>query len=121
MSERMNVKKGRAARREALFGGRNAVLVWDLLGSQAAPPFGAVLACELEPDGSVGRHEQQEHAEIVIGLEGDGEARVNDRAAPLRSGDVVYVAHGAVLAIENRSASEPLRYLIVKALPSSSQ
>lgn len=103
------------ARRDALFGGRGAVYVWDLLGSASAEPFAAVLYCELEPGGSVGPHVQQELPEIVVGLDGDGEARVDERTLPLRAGDVVHLPLGAVLAIDNRSDEQPLSYLIVKA------
>jgi quercetin dioxygenase-like cupin family protein len=101
--------------RADLFGGSGEVAVWDLLGGRATPPFGAVLACELAPGGSVGKHRQQELPEVVIGLEGDGEASVNGVAQPLGPGDVAHLPLGAVLAITNRSATAPLRYLIVKA------
>lgn len=111
----MHVRKGPGDRREALFGGRGTVEVWDLLGRVAAPPFTAVLACELEPDGSVGSHVQEHFPEIVIGLEGEGVARVDDVERPLGRGDVVYLPLGSILAIENRDAATPLRYLIIKA------
>jgi quercetin dioxygenase-like cupin family protein len=111
----MNVRKGPAARREALFGGEGAVHVWNLLGASEAPPFSAVLSCELDPGGRVGAHVQEHDPEIVVGLEGDGEATVNERALPLGPGDVVHLPLGAVLSIRNRSAEAPLRYLIVKA------
>ncbi len=101
--------------RTALFGGVGDVSVWDLLQGRAAPPFGAVLACELAPGGKVGRHRQQELPEVVIGLEGDGVAGVNGAEVPLGPGDVVHLPLGAVLSLENRSAERPLRYLIVKA------
>lgn len=101
--------------RKELFGGQGDVAVWDLLQGRAAPPFGAVLACELAPGGSVGRHRQQELPEIVVGLEGDGELTVDGAAAPLGPGDVAHLPLGSVLAIRNRSADAPLRYLIVKA------
>lgn len=102
-------------RQEKLFGGEGAVLVWDLLGAQSAAPFGAVLACELEPAGSVGRHVQQEMPEIVVGIGGEGRATVDGRELPLGPGDVVHLPLGSVLAIENLSPTESLRYLIVKA------
>jgi quercetin dioxygenase-like cupin family protein len=101
--------------RTDLFGGTGEVSVWDLLAGRVAAPFGAVLACELAPGGSVGRHRQQELPEVVIGLEGDGEATVDGEVAPLGPGDVVHLRLGAVLSIHNRSAERPLRYLIVKA------
>lgn len=101
--------------RAALFGGQGSVQVWDLLRGAALPPFMAVLGCELEPGGSVGRHQQQQFPEVVIGLAGEGEAEVDGQPRRLGPGDVVHLPHGAVLAIRNRSSAEPLRYLIVKA------
>lgn len=103
------------ARRDGLFGGRGAVHVWDLLGGVGAEPFTAVLYCELDPGGSVGRHVQEQYPEIVVGIDGQGEARVDDRPYRLAPGDVVHLPLGSVLAIENRSSDEPLSYLIVKA------
>lgn len=100
--------------RSALFGGKNAVRVWSL-DSSPMPPFTALLACELEPDGSVGAHVQQEFPEVVIVIEGRGSATVSGRTVPLHSGVVVSLPQGQTLAIENASSSEPLRYLIVKA------
>lgn len=97
-----------------LFGGRGEVRVWNLL-SGAAEPFTAALSCELAPGGSVGRHTQQEFAELVIGIAGDGEARVDGRAQSLGPSSAVHLPLGAVLEIVNRSQTEPLRYLIVKA------
>jgi uncharacterized cupin superfamily protein len=58
---------------------------------------------------------QQEFPEIVVGIDGDGAAFVNGAELPLRSNDVVSLPRGSVLSIVNRSESEPLRYLIVKA------
>ena len=101
--------------RRDLFGGRGEVRVTDLLGTRAAPPFAAVLVCELAPDGVVGAHRQQEHPELVIGLGGDGEATVDGVLHQLGPGDVVHLPLGSVLALRNRSDAEPLRYLIVKA------
>ncbi len=100
--------------REALFGGKAVVRVWNL-DAAPLPPFTATLACELEVGGSVGRHVQEEYAEIVLGLSGDGQASVNGEPRPLRAGAVVQLPLGSVLAIDNNSASEPLRYLIIKA------
>lgn len=111
----MRWEKGRGDRREELFGGRGAVSVWNLLGARTAPPFTAVLSCELDPGGSVGRHVQQADPEIVIGLEGDGEATVDEQVWPLGPGDVVHLGHGQVLSITNLSEDAPLRYLIIKA------
>lgn len=98
-----------------LFGGVGTVAVWDLLGRASAPPFSAVLSCELEAKGVVGEHVQQRDAEIIVGLSGDGEAFVNGEAQPLIAGSVVYLAHGHSLSIHNRSETMALRYLIIKA------
>lgn len=115
----MAIDDRKPARRDALFGGKGAVYVWDLLGSAGAAPFTAVLYCELEPGGSVGRHRQEEYPELVIGLDGDGEASVDGAPRPLAPGDVVHLPLGAILAITNKSSAEPLRYLIVKAASST--
>jgi quercetin dioxygenase-like cupin family protein len=104
----------RADRRADLFGGSGAVGVWSLLGG-AAPPFSAVLACELAPGGDVGTHTQQRDPEIVVCLAGRGTATVAGEPQPMRPGTVAYVAFGSTLALRNESADEPLRYLIVKA------
>lgn len=101
-------------RRENLFGGKGAVLVWNL-SARPMPPFAALLACELEPGSSVGVHVQEEHPESVIVLEGHGTAYVSDAPNPLSPGSVVFLPHGATLALENGSSDAPLRYLIVKA------
>lgn len=111
----MSLEDRRPARRDALFGGRGSVHVWDLLAGAPAPPFSAVLWCALDPGGSVGRHVQEHFPEIVVGLDGEGEARVDGVAHPLAPGDVVHLPLGSVLAIQNRSPDEPLHYLIVKA------
>ena len=97
-----------------LFGGRGQVFVWSLLAGPAEP-FTAVLSCELEPSGTVGNHVQQEFPEIVIGLAGDGTAVVDGTELPLRDGDVVSLPRDSVLSIVNRSVTEPLRYMIIKA------
>jgi quercetin dioxygenase-like cupin family protein len=102
-------------RRERLFGGSGAVLVWSLCESEVRPPFGAVLACELEAGGSVGAHLQQEFAEVLIVLEGEGIARVGASPMAMRPGVVLEIALGQTLALENASLERALRYLIVKA------
>ena len=102
-------------RRERLFGGQGAVLVWNLCETDPRPPFGAVLACELEGGASVGPHVQQEFAEVVIVLEGEGVARLEGASVTLQPGVVVQLPLGAVLALENSLSQQPLRYLIVKA------
>ena len=100
--------------RKDLFGGTGTVKVWNLL-RRAAPPFTAALACELDPGGRVGRHRQQHFLEIVIGIEGLGEAVVGKQQHALRPGDVVYLPLGETLELINHSDSEPLQYLIIKA------
>ena len=111
----MRLEKGPSDARTDLFGGEKTVHVWNLLGRAAAPPFSAVLSCELDPGGLVGAHVQQQDPEIVIGLEGNGEAQVNQASYALGPGDVVYLPLGATLAIVNHSDEAPLRYLIIKA------
>ena len=102
-------------RRERLFGGSGAVLVWSLCDSGPQPPFGAVLACELEAAGSVGAHVQQEFAEVVIVIEGEGMARIGGASLVIQPGVVLEIPLGQTLALENISPERPLRYLIVKA------
>jgi uncharacterized cupin superfamily protein len=99
---------------KSLFGGAGEVRVVSLLRGASAP-FTAVLSCELSPGGSVGPHLQQEFAEVVIGVAGEGEARVNGVAQRLDACHAVHLPLGAALEIVNRSEREPLRYLIVKA------
>lgn len=111
----MEIKsKGAPDQRENLFGGVGVVKVWDLLRRNAAP-FTAVLACELEPGGRVGRHQQHEFPEIVVGIEGLGEAVVGKQQFGLRPGDVVFLPLGETLEIINHSDTTPLAYLIIKA------
>lgn len=111
----MSGTRGGTDVRTALFGGKGSVKVSDLLGPRATPPFSAVLFCELDPDGSVGVHQQQRDPELVLGLAGRGEATVQGNIEPLEPGSVVYVPFGATLSLRNLSSEEPLRYLIVKA------
>lgn len=110
----MKLSQERCDVREALFGGRGEVRVWSVLAA-GAEPFTAALWCELAPAGSVGPHVQEEFPELIIGVSGEGQASVNGEACELGPGDSVFLPLGAVLALENRSQSEPLRYLIVKA------
>lgn len=105
-----------ADRREGLFGGTGAVKVWNIMGKLAMRPFSAVLACELEPGASVGAHAQQRDPEIVIVLSGEGEAVVDGVTSSLTPGVVVHVPFQKRLALRNGSSTEPLRYLIVKAV-----
>ena len=100
--------------RHALFGGQGAVRVWALVNAPA-PPFTAVLACELEPGGSVGPHVQEHFPELVLGIAGAGTVRVDGVASPFGAGQVVELARGRTLALANDSSSAPLRYLIIKA------
>ena len=100
--------------REALFGGRGRVWVWNLLDRHAGP-FREVLACEMEPGGSVGPHVQVAYDEIVVFTEGTGVASVDGAPTDVGAGSVVWLPRGATLALENRSTSNPLQYLIIKA------
>jgi quercetin dioxygenase-like cupin family protein len=113
----MTARKGPVDVRSALFGGTGDVRVWNLLaGHQHAPhPFTAVLSCELDPGGHVGRHVQQQFPEIVVGLSGDGEALVDGKPMALGEGDVVHLPLGSTLELRNRSDLVPLSYLIIKA------
>jgi quercetin dioxygenase-like cupin family protein len=111
----MDISKGPADVRSALFGGEGTVRVWDLLRGTPALPFSAVLSCELEPRGSVGAHKQQRDPEIVIGVGGHGSAEIDGNERPLGPGDLVYLPHGATLSLKNLSSEESFRYLIVKA------
>jgi quercetin dioxygenase-like cupin family protein len=111
----MQLGHGPPSRREDLFGGTGVVLVWNLIAGRAAPPFTSVLACELAEGGRVGRHVQSRDAEIVIGLEGCGEARVDGKAIPFGPGAVVHLPLGSALELLNERTDAPLRYLIVKA------
>lgn len=99
--------------RQALFGGRGIVRVWELEPA-LVPPFAAVLACELEPLGSVGPHVQPDLSELVICISGVGAVSVDGLVRAFSAGDVVNLAAGQVLTIESRS-DDPLRYFILKA------
>lgn len=101
-------------RRRDLFGGVGEVRVWSLLRA-AAPPFTAVLRCELDPGGRVGRHKQQEFPEIVVGLGGAGEATIGGVRHPLQPGDVVYLPLGEVMELRNLSDEVAFEYMIIKA------
>lgn len=106
--------KRRADRREGLFGGTGAVYVWDIMPGPPEP-FSAVLACELEPGGSVGTHSQQRDPEIVICTAGRGVAVVGGVEHALSPGAAVPLPFGETLALRNSSTTEPLLYLIIKA------
>jgi quercetin dioxygenase-like cupin family protein len=111
----MQIGHGPPIVRESLFGGCGRVLVWDLLRGKAAAPFTAVLSCVLEENGRVGRHKQDEYDEIVVGLTGYGEARVNGKPQPFGPGAVVYLPLGSSLELVNEATDKELRYLIIKA------
>lgn len=98
-----------------MFGGHGRVLIWNLLGKRAAPPFTAVLSCSLEENGRVGPHRQQEHDEIVIGLTGYGEAKVDGEAHAFGPGAVIHLPFGSSLELVNEAPDKELRYLIIKA------
>ncbi|MFT3842726.1 MAG: cupin domain-containing protein [Myxococcaceae bacterium] len=89
--------------------------VWSLL-DQVPAPFDCVLGCELDPNGHVGAHVQEDCAEVVIVTDGEGEAHVSGTSVTLTPGAVVPLPLGASLELSNASRSQPLRYLIVKAL-----
>ncbi len=113
----MQIGHGPPDVRDSLFGGRGKVLVWDLLGRRAAPPFTAVLSCVLDPGGHVGRHKQSKYDEIVVGLTGYGEARVDGHAQAFGPGAVVYLPLASTLELVNEAPDQELRYLIIKAEP----
>lgn len=99
--------------RAALFGGEGVVRVWDLGGRVGA--LSAVLWCELEPGGRVGRHVQSHDDEVVIVVEGEGVIYVQGQPTACVRGSAVALPLGRTLEIDNASRTEPLRYLIVKA------
>ncbi len=111
----VQIGQGPPSRRLDLFGGTGEVLVWDLLRGKGAAPFEAVLSCQLAPGGRVGRHHQDQFAEIVIGLTAHGEARVDGEVQPFGPGAVVHVPLGASLELVNESTTTQMAYLIVKA------
>lgn len=111
----MQVGHGPPSERHDLFGGNGRVLVWDLLRDKAALPFRAVLSCELEANGRVGGHVQETYDEIVVGLTGYGEARVDGKAQAFGPGAVVHLPLGSALELINEAPDKPLRYLIIKA------
>jgi quercetin dioxygenase-like cupin family protein len=113
----MTITRGTPSVRADMFGGTGQVLVWDLLQGLAAPPFTAVISCQLAEGGRVGRHVQATDAEIVIGLSGCGEARVDNRPIAFGPGAVVFLPLGSRLELVNERDDAPLCYLIVKAKP----
>lgn len=113
MSVRDPLDPARADRREALFGGEGVVRVWDLGGRVGA--LSAVLFCELEPGGRVGKHVQQRDDEVIVVLEGEAVIFVDGSAHACGRGSAVPLGFGQALEIDNASPSAPVRYLIVKA------
>lgn len=107
------LEPARAAVRSDLFGGQGVVRVWDL-GARTAP-FSAVLHCELDPGGRVGKHRQDTDDEVVIVVGGEGVLYVDGRAHAAMRGTAVALPLGCDLEIDNASPSAPLTYLIVKA------
>ena len=103
--------------RSDLFGGRGQVQIWNLMSSTPLPPFTTALWCSLEPGADVGRHRQEEDAELVICISGNGTAQVDDDTHPLRPGSLVQLPLGAILALRNHDRDHPLEYLILKASP----
>ena len=99
--------------RAALFGGEGTVRVWDLGGRVGA--LSAVLFCELEPGGRVGRHVQSHDDEVVIVVEGEAVIYVQGQSHACVKGSAVPLALGQTLEIDNASVTDPVRYLIVKA------
>ena len=109
----MTLDRARADARKDLFGGTGTVHVWEL--GARTPPFTAVLWCELEPGGRVGAHRQDTDDEVVIVVGGEAVVYVDRRAHGCAAGSAVALPLGSILEIDNASAVEPVRYLIVKA------
>ncbi|MCA9668004.1 MAG: AraC family ligand binding domain-containing protein [Myxococcales bacterium] len=100
--------------RRDLFGGRGEVAISDLLGADAAPPFTAVLDCELEAGGRVGVHLQEHYPEIVVCTGGAGWVELDGARHAFAPGQMIYLPLGSTLALECAEGA-PLRYLIIKA------
>jgi quercetin dioxygenase-like cupin family protein len=99
-----------------LFGGKGTVKVEPHDGALPGG-FAAALRCELSKGGSVGRHQQSDSDEVVVGVSGAGRAKVNGVAQKLTPGAMVFLALGQTLELENTSKTKPLGYLILKAAP----
>ncbi len=98
-----------------LFGGSGEVRIWDLFGSTHLPPFESVLACELDPGGTIGAHRQPTADELLIVIEGSAVAGVDGEQRHAEAGSLVALPLGSLMTLENRDPDRPLRYLIVKA------
>ena len=107
-------------RQQDLFGGQGEVRIWDLFGTTHLPPFEAVLACELDPGGSVGAHRQATADELLVVLEGQATAGVDGEQRHLETGSLVALPLGSLMTLKNRDGERPLRYLIIKARRSES-
>ena len=107
-------------RQQDLFGGQGEVRIWDLFGTTHLPPFEAVLACELDPSGSVGAHRQATADELLLVIEGQATAGVDGELRHVETGSLVALPLGSLMTLENKSAEQPLRYLIIKARRSES-
>jgi quercetin dioxygenase-like cupin family protein len=107
-------------RQQDLFGGQGEVRIWDLFGTTHLPPFESVLACELDPDGSVGAHRQATADEILVILEGQATAGVDGEKRHLEVGSLVALPMGSLMTLKNLDEERPLRYLIIKARRSQS-
>lgn len=103
----------RAEARPALFGGTGTVRVWNM--GACTPPFSAVLFCELDGGGRVGKHRQDRDDEVVIVVGGEGVVFVDGRSHAAVRGTAVALPLGSTLEIDNASPSEVLSYVIVKA------
>jgi quercetin dioxygenase-like cupin family protein len=111
----MNAREGRSFQQRDLFGGHGEVIVRDLLAGQDAGPFTAVLACELEPQGSVGAHLQANDSELLLVLKGSGKAHIGSTEHALTEATTLFLPLGETLALTNESETEALRYLLIKA------
>ena len=109
----MSLDKCNSFSQKDLFGGLGEVQIWNLISGRKMPPFSAALWCELEPNGSIGRHRQQRDPEVVLCLSGQGRATIGKHPHSMEKGSFLYVPFGATLAIDNL-AEEVLRYVIIK-------
>lgn len=101
--------------RQDLFKGQGKVHVHHLGGAHDISPFTAVLACELDPQATVGAHLQPHYDELIMVINGIGTASINKQDYSLTAGTVLYLKQGSILAIHNHHAEERLCYWIVKA------
>ena len=110
----MSLDKYHSFSKSDLFGGTGEVKIWNLLAGRKMPPFSAALWCELEANGVVGRHRQQQDPEIIICTSGEGEATIGKHTHKMAKGTFLYVPLGVSLSLRN-SSGLPLCYLIIKA------